>query len=57
LDKVTAIADMLKHERQDLSLLGLTPDSFESVFLVCKIKRIVHGDKYGSHVVVALKLF
>jgi len=57
LDKVTAIADMLQHERKDLCLLGLTPDSFEGVFLACEIKRIVHGDKYGSHVVVALKLF
>jgi len=45
LDKVTAIADMLQHERQDLCLLGVTPDSFESVFLVCEIKRIVHGDE------------
>jgi len=45
LDKVTAIADMLQHERKDFSLLGLTPDSFESVFLAREIKRIVHGDK------------
>jgi len=45
LDKVAAITDMLQHERQDLCLLGLTPDSFESVFLACEIKRIVHGDK------------
>jgi len=45
LDKVTAITDMLQHERQDLCLLGLTADGFKSVFLVCKIKRIVHGNK------------
>jgi len=40
LDKVTAITDMLQHERQDLCLLGLTPDSFESVFMACEIKRM-----------------
>jgi len=45
LNKVTAIADMLQHERKDLCLLRLTPNVFESVFLACEIKRIVHGDK------------
>ncbi len=45
LDKVTAIADMLQHEHKDLCLLGITPDSFETVSLVCEIKRIVYGDK------------
>jgi len=45
LDKVTAIADMLQHEHKDLCLLGLASDDFESVFLTCEIKRIVHGDK------------
>jgi len=45
LDKVAAIADMLQHEGKNLCLLGLTPDSFECVFLACEIKRIVHGDK------------
>jgi len=45
LNKVTAIADMLQHECKDLCLLGLAPDAFESVFLACEIKRIVHGDK------------
>jgi len=45
LDKVTAITDMLQHEHEDLCLLELTSDSFESVFLACEIKRIVHGDK------------
>jgi len=45
LDKVTAIADMLQHERKDLCLLGLTPNDLESVFLACEIKRIVHRNK------------
>jgi len=36
---------MLQHERKDTRLLGLTPDSFESVLLACEIKRVVHGDK------------
>jgi len=45
LDKVTAITDMLQHQRKDLCLRGHTPDSFETVFLVCEIKRIVHSDK------------
>jgi len=38
---------MLQHERKDFCLPGNTLDSysFETVFLVCKIKRIVHGDK------------
>jgi hypothetical protein len=43
LDKVTAIADMLKHQRKDLCLPGNTLDSFENVFLVCEIERIAHG--------------
>jgi len=45
LDKVTTITDVLQHKRKDLCLFGLTPNSFESVFLACEIKRIVHGDK------------
>jgi hypothetical protein len=45
LDKVAAIADMLQHERKYLGLPGNTLDSFESVFPICEIKRIAHGDK------------
>jgi hypothetical protein len=45
LDKVTAITDMLKHERKDLRLPGNTLDSFKNVFLVCEIKRIAHGSE------------
>jgi hypothetical protein len=43
LDKVTAIADMLQHERKDLRLPGNTVDGFESVFLVYEIKGIAYG--------------
>jgi hypothetical protein len=43
LDKVTAITDMLKHQRKDLSLPGNTLDGFEYIFLVCEIERIAHG--------------
>jgi len=45
LDEVAAITDMLQHKRKDLCLPENTPNSFESVFLVCEIKRIVHGEK------------
>jgi len=45
LDKVTAITDMLQHQRKDLGLLGFTLDNFESAFLVCKIESVVHGNK------------
>jgi hypothetical protein len=43
LDKVTAIADMLQHEREDLSLPRNTLESLEYVFLICEIERIAHG--------------
>ena len=45
LDKVTAITDVLQHESKDMCLFGDALDSFESVFLVGEIKRIVHGAK------------
>ena len=45
LDKVTAIADMLQHERKDLCLSGHTVDSFESFFPICEIERIAHGSE------------
>jgi hypothetical protein len=48
---------MLKQERKDLCLLGNALDNFESVFLVCEIKRIAHGGEQGSDVIVTLKLF
>jgi len=44
-DKVTAITDMLQHQRKVLGLFGLMLDNFESVFLVCKIERVMHGNK------------
>jgi hypothetical protein len=43
LDKVTAITDVLQHERKDLGLPGNTVDDFESIFLICEIKCITHG--------------
>jgi len=45
LDEVTAITDMLQHERQDSGLLGRALHRFQNVFLICEIKRIVHGYK------------
>ena len=54
---VTAITDVLQHERKDLCLPGNMLDSFESVLLVCEIKRIVHGDEQRSEIFVTLKLF
>jgi len=57
LDKVTAITDILQHKGNDLSLLGLGLDGFQSVFVVCEIKRVVHAFKEGPDIVVALILF
>jgi len=57
LDKVTAITDILQHKSKDLSLFGLGLDGFQSVFVVCEIKRIVHCFKEGSDIPVALILF
>jgi hypothetical protein len=45
LDEVTAITDMLQHERKDSGLLRLAFDSFQNVFLVGEIKGIVHGNE------------
>jgi hypothetical protein len=45
LDKVTAIADMLQHERKDLCLPGDAVDSFENLFPVCEIKGVTHGSE------------
>jgi hypothetical protein len=43
LDEVTAITDMLKHERKDLCLPGNKADGFENVFLICELEPIAHG--------------
>jgi hypothetical protein len=43
LDKVTAIADMLQHERKDLRLPGNAFYCLESVFLISEIKGITQG--------------
>ena len=56
MDKVTAITDILQHESKDLSLLGLGLDRFQSVFVVCEIKRVMHGFKEGLDIAVALIL-
>jgi hypothetical protein len=45
LDEVTAITNMLQHERKDPGLLRLAFDSFQNVFLVGEVKRIMHGYK------------
>jgi len=45
LNEVTAITDMLQHQRKDSGLLRLALDGFQSVYLVCEIKRIVHRFK------------
>jgi len=57
LDKVTATTDILQHKSEDFGLLGLGLDGFQSVFVVCEIKRVVHAFKEGSDIVVALILF
>ena len=57
LDKVTAVTDMLQHERKNLCLPGNTVDSFESLFSICEIKRIAHSSDQGLDVPVTFKLF
>jgi len=57
LDKVTAITDILQHKSKDLSLLGPGLDGFQSVFVVCEVKRVMHGFKEGPDIVIALILF
>jgi hypothetical protein len=43
LDKVTATADILQHEGEDFSLLGLGHNGFQDFLVACEIKRIVHA--------------
>ena len=57
LDKVTAVTDVLQHERKDLLLLWNTLNSVEMRLLVCEVKCIVHSDDQGSDIVITLKLF
>ena len=48
---------MLQHKRNDLCLPRNPIDSFESIFLVREIKRIVYSIEQSSDVVVTFKLF
>ena len=57
LDKVTAVTDVLQHERKDLLPLWNTLNSVEMLLLVCEVKCIVHSDDQGSNIVITLKLF
>jgi len=45
LDEVAAITDMLQHERKNSGLFGLALHRFQNFFLICEIKRIMHGYK------------
>jgi hypothetical protein len=43
LDEVAATADILQHESEDVSLLGLWRNGFQSLFVAREIKCIVHA--------------
>jgi hypothetical protein len=43
LDEVTATTDIPQHESDDVGLLGVGLHAFQSIFVVCEIKRIVHA--------------
>ena len=48
---------MLQHESKDSGLFGLGLDRFQSVLMMSKIKRVMHGLEQGVNIVVALILF
>jgi hypothetical protein len=48
---------MLQHESEDSCLFGLRLDGFQSVFMMCKIKRVMHGLEQGVDIVITLILF
>jgi len=57
LDKVAATTNILQHESKDFGLFRLRLDGFQSVFMMCEIKCVVHGFEQGSDVVITLVLF
>ncbi len=42
---------------KDSCLFGLRLDGFQSVLMMCKIKRVMHGSDQGLDIVVTLILF
>jgi hypothetical protein len=57
LDKVAATTNMLQHESKDSCLFRLRLDGFQSVLMMCKIKRVMHGLEQRVDIVVTLILF
>ena len=57
LDKVAATTDMLQHEGESSCLFGLRLDRFQSVLMMCKIKRVMDGLEQAVDIVVTLILF
>jgi hypothetical protein len=48
---------MLQHESKGSCLFGLRLDGFQSVLMMRKIKRVMHGLEQGVDIVVTLILF
>jgi hypothetical protein len=57
LDKVAATTNILQHESKNSGLFGFRLDGFQSVLMMYKIKRVMHGLEQGVNIVVALILF
>jgi hypothetical protein len=57
LDEVAATTDILQHEGKDSGLFGLRFNGFQSVMMMCKIKRVMHGLEHGMDIVIKLILF
>ena len=48
---------MLQHEGKGSCLFGLRLDGFQSVLVMCKIKRVMDGLEQGLDIVITLILF
>jgi hypothetical protein len=57
LDKVAATTNMLQHESKNSCLFRLRLDGFQSILMMCKIKRIMHGLEQSVDIIVTLILF
>jgi hypothetical protein len=57
LDKVATTTNILQHESKYSCLFGLRLDGFQSVLMMCEIKRVMHGSEQGLDIVVTFILF
>jgi hypothetical protein len=56
LDKVAASANFLQHNSKDSFLFGMRLDGFQSILVMCKIKRVMDGLEQGLDVFITLIL-